>query len=108
MKKPIFDFSYNWNNKLDCQFFTTFRLHNPQKHILNMECEVYLKGHHHKNGKIADVRKMTLAQVNPFIAGLDAGYDVASFQKIVRTMYSKKVPDVETALFDLVLIQTVP
>lgn len=104
----IFDFGFNWNNKLDGRFLTTFRLHNPKKHILNIPCELYLKGHLYKSGKIVDVRKMRLAQVNAFIAGLDAGYSVEEFTKLVQTMYKNKVKDIDDALFDLVLIQTTP
>jgi len=35
-------------------------------------------------------RRLLLAEISPFIAGLDTGYDVAKTQDILRNMYKAK------------------
>jgi hypothetical protein len=80
------DFTYNWNKKLDCDCFTTFRLHNPKKHKIGVLLLVSLKGEPLKEVMIKDIKTMKLSKVNEFIAYLDTGYSVEEFQKLVKTM----------------------
>lgn len=103
--KSSITFGSNWNNKLDCQAFTTFRLHNPKKHLINSVVDIYLKEVLLYSAKIVDVKTMKLEQVNDFIAHLDTGYSAEDFKKLVRTMYKNIVKDFETQKFDLLLIK---
>ncbi|GAB4493362.1 MAG: hypothetical protein OHK0045_22710 [Raineya sp.] len=99
------DFTYNWNKKLDCDCFTTFRIYNPAKYKIGDTVTVSLKGQIIKECVIIDVKKMKIAQVNTFIANLDTGYSVDEFKKIVHTMY-KKTPNIESIDFALILLKT--
>jgi hypothetical protein len=38
---------------------------------------------------------------------LDTGYDLEETKKIIRTMYSKKVPDIEQARFAYIIIRKI-
>lgn len=96
-------FSYNWNNKLACTSFTTFRLHNPRKYAVGRKLSIMLQGKNLKDVEIMAVKTMKLNQVNEFIARIDTGYGVTKFQEIVQTMYKNKGIDFETANWDLVL-----
>ena len=100
------DFSYNWNNKLDCQSFTTFRLHNPQRYAIGKTFDIYLKNKFVRQAQIIALKTLTLSQVNEFIARLDSGYDLEQFRLLVRTMY-KKTPDLDKQPFDLLLLASV-
>ncbi|HRO70899.1 MAG TPA: hypothetical protein PK951_10980 [Chitinophagaceae bacterium] len=80
-------FSYNWNNKLDCQAFTTVRIYNPAKHIPGIQVNPILKGQSKAMSTLVAVKPFFLKNVNPFIAFLDTGYDVENFKHIVRNMY---------------------
>jgi Domain of unknown function (DUF4291) len=42
------------------------------------------------------------------IAGLDSGYNVEDFRKLVKTIYKNIVRDFKTQKFDLVLLKTLP
>lgn len=96
------DFSYNWNNKLECKAFTTFRMANPHKYKIGLELEVYLKDKFVAVCKIIDMRVLRLDQVNEFVAYLDTGYSVDEFKNIVRRMYKEKA---DSADFVLVLLE---
>lgn len=98
-------FSTNWNKKLDCQAFTTFRVHNPAKYAQGIECDIILKGEVIAKAVIIGVRTLKLEQINEFIAYLDTGYSVKDFKKIVRTMYKGK--DVNSMKFDFVLLKKI-
>jgi hypothetical protein len=94
MKK--LEFSYNWNNKLDCRSFSTVRLANPNKYQL---LELYEVIQH--NGKNKPVLKRGIARlqaitpfyldkVTPGITFLDTNLPKIDFIKLVKTMYKNK------------------
>ena len=96
-------FSYNWNNKLSCNCFTTFRPHNPRKYVVGRKLSVMIQEKNLKDIEIKAIKTMKLSQVNEFIARLDTGYSVDDFCKMVQTMYKNKGIDFETADWDLIL-----
>lgn len=96
-------FSYNWNNKLSCPAFTTFRPHNPRKYVAGKFLSILLQGKHLKDVEVMQVKTLKLPQVNEFIARLDTGYNVQQFTEMVKTMYKNKGIDFENADWDLVL-----
>lgn len=98
------NFSYNWNNKLYCKFFTTFRAWFDGK-----PGDVYtltLKNEPINQVQVVEVRAVLLKDVNQFVAGLDAGYTVSEFVNMVKTMYKNKNIDFETHKFKLILFKT--
>ena len=46
------DFNENWNGKLNCQCFTTIRLHNPIKNCVGAIKQIYLKDRYKGDAKI--------------------------------------------------------
>lgn len=97
-------FSHNWNNKLECKFYTTLRLLSP-KYQLGKCFEVYMKGKKLHTVQIAATTFLQLDQINGYIAGLDTGYTVGETKAILRKMY----PHVnwQTQKLVLVLLQVI-
>lgn len=82
------NFSYNWNNKLDCKAYTTFRLYNPSKYVVGDIYQIRLKDKPVHQALLVDIRRMSLDKVNEFIAHIDTGYSLDEFRNIVRKMYT--------------------
>lgn len=80
-------FSYNWNKKLDCDFFTTLRLYNPTKYKVGNKLIIEMKLVQQKVAEVVAHKKIMLADINEFIAGLDTGYSVEETKNIFRRMY---------------------
>jgi hypothetical protein len=97
-------FSYNWNNKLDCKFFTTIRLQNP-KYILFKKVSILLKDVHVKNAEIRYIKRFKLDDLTAFVAGLDTGYSTSECEGILKKMY----PDAfwSTQILYLILLETI-
>ncbi|AEI47649.1 hypothetical protein [Runella slithyformis] len=101
------DFSYNWNNKLACSSFTTFRLMNAQKYQVGKKLSVMLQGRHLKDVEIIQIKVLKLEQINPFISYLDSGYSVPEFKQLLKTMYKNKNIDLESASWYLILCREI-
>lgn len=93
-------FSSNWNNKLNCYSFTSFRLQGT-KYQRGTLFDVYL------NDKFLGVaicnyaEQMGLSAINPRISFLDTGYSPDTMRGIIRQMYKNSTLDVETTAFAL-------
>lgn len=55
------EFTTNWNNKLNCECFTTFRRHDPTRYVHNAVYNIYLKGVFKGKAKLVDLRTIKLA-----------------------------------------------
>ena len=93
-------FSYNWNNKLHCNFFTTIRALNPNKYRAGVQHEVLLKDDCLGIAEIVSVKAIYGRDINEYIAGLDTGYSVDETLKILSRMYKC---DVSAKQFSFVL-----
>jgi hypothetical protein len=96
------NFSYNWNNKLDCLSYTTIRLDK----IIYKEGEIYnimLKDKKLHEAKIIEIRRLRLDQINQFIAHLDTGYNLGEFKTIIKKMYPKA--DFQTQKLAFILLK---
>lgn len=82
------NFSTNWNNKLDCQAFTTMRLYNAKQHYAGRKVKLKLKGHDRGNGRIEAVKAFHIDKLSPYISYLDTGYSVDDCKNILKRMYS--------------------
>lgn len=89
-------FSYNWNQKLYCRSFSTVRIENPKKYILNHEYEVILKPKGNKApvsmgiAVLKHISHFYLFSVNPGISYIDSNLAPDDFKKLVWTMYKAK------------------
>lgn len=97
-------FSTNWNNKLNCKFYTTLRLVN-YKYQIGKVYQVELKGKTLHKVQIADIKIFGINDINSYVAGLDTGYTVGETKKILRTMY--KEVNWETQRLALILLQVI-
>jgi hypothetical protein len=95
-------FSYNWNNKLNCNAFTTIRLFQPDKYIIGEKYKVSLKGIPVCESVIINIKNFKLYDLNDFIAFIDTGYNKEECRKIILRMYPKI--DFTTQLLSLILI----
>lgn len=105
MDKQRLEFEQNWNNKLNCNSFTTIRLHDPRKYCIDAVMSVYLKGIWKGDAKVIDVKTISLDQMNNYISLLDLGLCPDKAKETIRSLY-KKQPYVnwQTQQLDLVLL----
>lgn len=105
------NFSTNWNRKLDCEVFSTIRRWNPDVHYLGREVDIYdnstTPARYKGRGKYAIVSEFKLSQLKESAAMLDTGYSLPETLNIIRTMYSKKVPNIDQAPFSYIIIQKI-
>ena len=71
-------FSKNWNNKLDCNVFTTIRKHTKEKEDyyqsqIGVYNNIYLGDKVHCIAKIFDIKVMTYSQLPSELLVLDTG-----------------------------------
>lgn len=105
MSTPNINFSYNWNNKLNCKAFTTIRLKNVNKYQIGKEYNILLKKQLLKSAIIEDIKTIYFNQINEFIARVDTGYSAEETKNILKKMYSKI--NIETQPFSFILLSTV-
>lgn len=83
-------FSYNWNNKLDNDCFTTLRLRNDLRYHLGDKMEAELNGVSKGMVYFEDIKHLKLDSINEFVARLDTGYCREKCIEIIKTMYKNK------------------
>jgi hypothetical protein len=88
---PVIDFSYNWNNKLYCDVFPTYRIENPSKYKPGKIVVIQCKGQIMGVCEIISVKPLQPEKVTDEVAYLDTGYDRAEFLKLIHSMYKDKV-----------------
>lgn len=97
-------YSTNWNNKLNCKYHTTFRMHNPKRFFPGKRFIEELNGKPVNRVKVLAVYPRQLNEVTNLEAYHDTGYSLPQFKKIVTNMYKNKT-HVPSQLFDLVLLE---
>lgn len=100
------EFSYNWNEKLNCKYYTTLRLSNNYK--IGKTYLVYLKGKPHSKGKIISRRQFHIHAINEFVAYLDTGYNATKCKDILKKMYKYKMINWKKQLICLYLVEKHP
>lgn len=81
----VLKFSTNWNNKLDCKYFTTLRL-SPK--WIDQKVLIVSFKNKARVAKIIDAKKIKLSQLNDWLCYLDTGYSKENTIKILGSMYS--------------------
>lgn len=101
----IINFSYNWNNKLNCKSFTTLRL--SHKYSTGDKVEITLKNKFHCNAEIIDIKRFHLENINNYVAYLDTGYDEIECQNILKKMYKNKNIDWDNQNIYFILLKKI-
>ena len=100
------EFTQNWNGKLNCNAFTTLRLHNPTKYAVGAIKQIYLRGVWKGNARVIQVNRIKLSEISLFISKLDTGLDPEPLRQMLRTMYKNR-PGInwEIQLIDFCLLE---
>lgn len=96
-------FSHNWNNKLQCNSFTSLRLWNEKKYVEGREFDICLNGMSRGTARLVSVKRLKIEQINEYIARLDTGYPARECREMLRTMYKKSRIDWDTQYLALCL-----
>lgn len=99
------DFSTNWNNKLDCDFYTTIRLRNDVKYQPGKEYMVKLKSKEHHKARCVAVTHTNLYLINDFVAGVDMGLSKAEGIELIQSLYKNQGIDWRLQPLSLILLQ---
>jgi hypothetical protein len=83
------EFSTNWNNKLECNCFTTIRIFNQTKHFRGNHFEVYLQKKSRFEAVVLGITMTKLDDLNDYVCYLDTGYNKAETIAIFRKMYPR-------------------
>lgn len=87
------NFESNFNNKIECVFFTLIKLKSDTYKEGN-EYEIMLRGIPIKTARIVSIKEMQLDKISDFIAGVDMGckiYEMKNhFEKTYRNVNWKK------------------
>jgi hypothetical protein len=101
----IINFSYNWNNKLDCKAFTTLRL--SDKYNISDIVEIHLKNKLLFKAEVIDKKYLKLDKINHFIAYIDTGYNYQECIDILKKMYKNKNINWETQIIYFYLLKKI-
>lgn len=82
-----FDFSTNWNNKLQCDYYTTLRLSG--RYERGRTYEVWHKGQFLHHARVMGKKTLSMDTITEWIAYIDTGYSREECCKIIRRMYPK-------------------
>lgn len=105
MEALIFD--KNYNNKLNCDCFSSFTLPDKKFNIGNI-LEIRLKtgpGIITFQAEIIEIRALCLSQVNNYISYLDLGMNMPDFKSFIFNKYKDRVRDFSTQVFYFTLFE---
>jgi hypothetical protein len=98
------NFSYNWNNKLNCDAFTTLRLRDDSKYFAGAQGEAYLKNELVSAVMIVAIKHFTIDKINEHIARVDTGYPREKAIAIIKTMYKNRNLNWETQRLSFIML----
>ena len=98
-------FERDWNKKLKCDYFPTYRVHSPKYELGNV-LKVHLKGAYLFDAAVVQNTPMPLNRVTDMVAYLDAAMDAAAFRQTVYRLYGHKwtMEQIDQANFCWVLL----
>lgn len=100
----IFKFSQNWNNKLDCNQFSTIRLRND---LLNVVGDVAMCKYKEKSFKVQVVyiSHFPFRKLNDGITRIDMDLPLDKARTVLERMYSNKVKDLNRQEFSFIILK---
>ncbi|WP_026994680.1 hypothetical protein [Flectobacillus major] len=100
---PILNFAQNFNNKLDCPYFTTIRLNTP-KYKIGVVFDIELQDTIIKKAEVLDIRILTLDTLDEWTCLLDAGLGLEETISLLKRFY--QVSDWNTQELVFVLLKS--
>ena len=109
MSAQSIQFSFNWNNKLNNDCFTTIREHNPNKYAVGKTFDILLKTKDGYNtcyapADVIEIRRIKGKDINEFITRLDMGLSLDDGRRVMHQTYSDRCPNVMEMEFDFILL----
>lgn len=97
-------FTQNWNGKLRCEYYTTIRLHHPQRNpgMLYWVWLTKCDAPDHR-AKLISKKTFLLKDLPDMTSYLDTGYSADETKEILKKMYPGK--DWNTQQLDILLFQ---
>lgn len=96
---PVLSFSRNWNNKLDCQYFSTIRRDGGtgwyqlgKQFAVELKLSSYAPARTMGVARVTKLVSITAEQINDSIAFLDAGMPADQLRGMLGSMYQKYGP----------------
>lgn len=87
-------FSRDWNGaKLQCDFFTTFRMYDAKKYALGTVHEIWLNDRQLGKAAVVSHERGTAATLTDRECWLDTGYNAADTKRLLCKIYSKPSAD---------------
>ena len=83
------EFSTNWNNKLDCNCFSTIRLFDTRKHFKGNVFEVFLQKKTKGKALVLGTIITKLDKLTDYVTYLDTGYNKEETQAIFKKMFRR-------------------
>ena len=80
------NFSQNWNNKLNCEAFTTLRMPN-ERYKTGQVFEITLNEESKSCATLVAITYINLEDITEYIARLDTGCSAEDCKKIIRDIY---------------------
>lgn len=99
-------FTTNWNNKLDCTYFTTLRIQS-EKYEPGLLCDIYFKGKVIKKAAIVDIVNFYLKDIPSYSAMLDIGYSKEETISLILKIYKKYNIDFDKKKMSLIMLKTI-
>lgn len=96
-------FSYNWNKKLNCNAFSTIRIMQPDKYVLNKNYCIWLKRENIFEASIINITPFFLKDLTENMAYLDTGYSKEKATSIIKKMYPRVNFETKKLAFYLLL-----
>lgn len=99
-------FTRNWNGKLNCECFTTIRLHNPAKYFIGAVKRIKLEKTFKGKATVIAMQGFLLDQLTEFTARIDTGLSATECKTMIRNMYRNNARiDWSTQQLDFVLLE---
>lgn len=93
---PRIKFIKNWNNKLNCDYWTTIRLYTIEKYNyykrnqIVSKFDVMVNDRNYYKANLIDIQVMPFVLINDYVAYTDAGMSKDELFNMMEKMYSKK------------------
>lgn len=100
------EFSTNWNNKLNNNFFTTIRLNNAGKYQVGDCFKIISKQKYLYDALIVGIRYSKIEDLPEFTCYTDTGYSKSETIKLLKNMYSKKNIDWDKQVLAIILLES--
>lgn len=98
-------FSYNWNKKLYCRFFTTIRLANYAKYHVGKLYRIMHKENYAFDGLIVRIEYYKLQELPELVCMMDTGLTKQETIELIQKMYVNKNIDWSSQLLSVLLIE---